>query len=96
MSERLDFLYANRGTIKAIAMRHKALSIAVFGSVARGEDSPESDFDFLVTFNGGASLTDLAGLHDELEKFLNAPVDVVSTGGLKGRHHQILEEALIL
>ena len=96
MSERLDFLRANSSVINEIAARHKALSIAVFGSVARGEESPESDFDFLVTFNQGASLTDLAGLHDELAEYLNAPVDVVSTGGLKARHHQILEEALIL
>ena len=44
------FLYANSDAIKVIAARHKALKISVFGSVARGEDGPESDIDFLVTF----------------------------------------------
>jgi predicted nucleotidyltransferase len=56
MSERLDFLLANRDAIKSIAARHKALSISVFGSVARGEDGPNSDFDFLVLFNDDSSL----------------------------------------
>ena len=64
--------------------------------MARGEDSPESDFDFLVSFDGVASLTDLAGLHDGLEECLKAPVDVVSVGGLNDKHKQILEEALVL
>lgn len=45
MSERLDFLRANSNAIKAIAARHKVISIAVFGSVARGEDGPDSDVD---------------------------------------------------
>ena len=96
MSERLDFLYANRGTIKAIAARHKVLSIAVFGSVARGEDSPKSDFDFLVKTEPGASLFDLAGLHVDLVDFLKSEVDIVDEGGLFPRDSHIREEALPL
>jgi predicted nucleotidyltransferase len=38
MSERMAFLKENSDAIKAIAARHKGLKIAVFGSVARGED----------------------------------------------------------
>ena len=96
MSSRLDFLYANSDAIKTIAARHKALKISVIGSVARDEDGPESDIDFLVTFSSDASLTDLAGLHDSLEEFLNMPVDVISSGGLKPRDSHIREEALVL
>jgi len=96
MSPRLALLHANSDAIKAIAARHKAFNVAVFGSVARREDGPGSDIDFLVTFTPDASLTDLAGLHDSLEEFLKMPVDVISLGGLKPRDGHIRQEALAL
>ena len=96
MSSRLVFLKENSEAIKAIAARHKGLKIAVFGSVTRGDDGPDSDVDFLVTFDKEASLLDLIGLQDSLKEFLNIPVDVISIGGLKPRDHQIREEALAL
>jgi predicted nucleotidyltransferase len=49
MGGRMEFLLENREAIKEIAYRNKALSISVFGSVARGEDGAESNYDFLVT-----------------------------------------------
>ena len=96
MSQRLDFLRANSGTIKAIAARHKALSISVFGSVARGEDGPNSDFDFLVSFDEDSSLLDAASLMNELSDYLKTPVHVVSEGGLKPRDTRIRGEAVLL
>jgi len=92
----MEFLQTNSDAIKAIAARHKGLQIAVFGSVARGEDGPNSDVDFLVTFDQEASLLDLVGLKDSLEEFLKNPVDVISIGGLKPRDNHIREEALSL
>ena len=92
----MAFLKENSEAIKAIAARHKGLKIAVFGSVARGDDGPDSDVDFLVTFDKGTSLLDLVRLQDALEEFLKIPVDVISIGGLKPRDHQIREEALTL
>jgi len=96
MSQRLDFLRANSGTIKAIAARHKALSISVFGSVARGDDGPNSDFDFLVSFDQDSSLLDAASLMNELSDYLKTPVDVISEGGLKPRDTRIRGEAVLL
>ena len=55
MSGRMAFLNENSEAIKAIAARHKGLKIAVFGSVARGDDGPDSDVDFLVTFDKGTT-----------------------------------------
>ena len=92
----MAFLKENSEAIKAIAARHKGLKIAVFGSVARGEDGPDSDVDFLVTFDKGTSLLDLVRLQDALEEFLKIPVDVISIGGLKPRDNHIREEALTL
>lgn len=96
MGSRLDYLRSHHKAIRAIAARHKALSISVFGSVARGEDRPDSDYDFLVEFRKGSTLIDLSGLVIELEDFLNAPVDVISVGGLKPRDQQIRQEAVLL
>lgn len=53
---------AKRDEIKAVAARHKGTAIGVFGSVARGEEGPTSDIDFLVRFDSGSSLFDLADL----------------------------------
>ena len=77
-------------------MRHKALSIAVFGSVARGEDRPDSDIDFLVDCEPSASLFDLIHMRQELANFLNAEVDLVDRGGLYPRDAHIQTESLAL
>ena len=96
MSKRLEGLRANSTAIRQIAARHKASSIAIFGSVARGEDTENSDYDFLVTFEKNSSLLDTAALMNDLEDFLGSHVDVVSIGGLKPRDRRIREEAIPL
>ena len=40
----------HREAILRAAAKRKARSIALVGSVARGEDGPDSDYDFLVSF----------------------------------------------
>jgi predicted nucleotidyltransferase len=94
MGNRLSAVAQQREEIHAIAGRHRARSISVFGSVARGEDRPDSDADFLVEFEPGASLLDLMGIQDELEALLGCPVDVLSVGGLKDRDEHIRREAV--
>ena len=70
----------HRDEIVGLAARHKGRSIAVFGSVARGEDGPSSDVDFLVDFEPGSSLFDLVRLEAALSDLLGCPVDAVSAG----------------
>ena len=96
MSQRLEYLRANSEAIKTIAARYKARSISVFGSVARGEDTLESDVDLLVDFLPGASLTDQFRLQEELAILLQTPVDVISRRALKPRDTAIRKEALVL
>ena len=85
---------AHREQMREIARRHHAESLAVFGSVARGEETPGSDVDFLVHFQPGATLLDLMGIQDDLETLLGCAVDVVSVGGLKARDEHIRAEAI--
>jgi predicted nucleotidyltransferase len=85
---------ANRDRIKALVVRHKGRAVALFGSVARGEEETrDSDVDFLVDFEPGSSLFDLAELEDALASLLGRRVDVVSLGGLKARDRDIRRDA---
>jgi len=69
----------------------------VFGSVARGDKRPDSDFDFLVDFEPGRSLLDLTGLWLDLEAVRGCKVDVVSSRGLKPRlAFEVMRDAVIL
>ena len=77
-----DMLLEKRDEIIALAAKHKAEHVRVFGSVARGEANEKSDVDLLVHFRQGASLFDLIDLKEEAEKLLGLDVDVVSDGGL--------------
>ncbi len=94
MGNKLAVVQSHREAIREIGARHRARSISVFGSVARGDDGPESDIDFLVEFEPGASLLDLMKIEDDLTALLRSPVDVVSAGGLKDRDHHIRLESV--
>jgi len=87
-------LTAHRDEVLRIADRHKASNVRVFGSVARGEDTAESDIDLLVRFAEGTSLLDLVGLVDDLEQCLGIHVDVVSEKALGKRNNSIRRDAV--
>ena len=54
----------------------------MFGSVARGDDRPDSDLDLLVEMADDRSLLDLVALEQELEALLQCPVDVLTEQSL--------------
>lgn len=57
--------------------------LGLFGSFARGEETPESDVDLLVDFNETKSLFDLARLKISLQENLGKKVDISLRGSLK-------------
>ncbi|MGI6554925.1 MAG: nucleotidyltransferase family protein [Bacillota bacterium] len=66
----------------------------VFGSVVRGEETPDSDIDFLVDCKDRCSLFDLVALKGELENLLGRKVDVVSEKSIHwALKYKILNEA---
>ena len=69
--------------VRRLARSHRGRSVAVFGSCARREETPESDIDFLIDFAPGATLFGLAELQSELQFLLGRPVDIVSAQALK-------------
>jgi len=75
-----------RDEIMAVAARHHAGNVRVFGSVATDADTTESDLDLLVHFSDDASLYDQIGLTQELQDLLGIRVDVISDGATGVEH----------
>lgn len=94
---RMRRLVAARGSeIERIARARGAVDIRLVGSVARGEEAPTSDIDFLVRFEPGRSLFDQAGLIHDLEQLLGVDVDVISEGGLRPTDTALRNDAIAL
>jgi predicted nucleotidyltransferase len=74
-----------------VLKRHDVKKAALFGSVARGEATEESDIDLLIEFEGRKSLLDLAGLQLELQDAVKRQVDVLTYKSL----HPLLKERIL-
>ena len=84
--ERLDAVQVRallRTCRHEIRRRFRAEIIGLFGSYARGEETPESDVDLLVRFEEGATLFDFVGLSDYLNDLLGIKVDLVTDQALR-------------
>lgn len=90
-------LSKNRRKVLDMAIAHGATNIRVFGSVARGTDTSESDIDLLADVAPGTGLFGLARLERDLSEILGAEVDVVPANGLRNHlAQQVLSEAVPL
>jgi len=92
-----QLLQAKRDEILNIAAKHGARNIRLFGSTARGEDTPSSDVDILVDTGPTTSSWFPAGLILDLEHILGRRVEIVTEKGLNPylREH-VLREAVPL
>ena len=93
-----ELLTDSRDKIIAIADKHGAYNIRVFGSVARGEATSDSDVDFVVDYDlDKISPWFPGGLIAELEDLLQRKVDVVTENGLNNLiKTRVLQEAISL
>lgn len=92
-----ELLADKREEILAIAQKHGAYNVRIFGSVARGEADDQSDIDFLVEMGRNRSPWFPVGLIQDLEKLLDRRVDVATEKGLKDRiRERVLKEAVLL
>lgn len=89
-------LAEHRAEVLRLAAANRARDVRVFGSIARGEDTPDSDIDLLVSFEEGADVFDQAALLCDLMDLLGRHVDVVSERALKERDAVIRREAVPL
>lgn len=94
----LDELRHQKQTINALGARYGARRIRLFGSVARGEEKPDSDVDFLVEFPRGYDLfAQRLPLAEQLEELLQRRVELVPEHELNPHmRERILAEAVDL
>lgn len=79
--EAIHILRRHRHELQGLGVQ----SLALFGSMARGEASPGSDVDFLVEFTDSPTFDRYMGLKDFLEDLLGRRVDLVIREDLKPR-----------
>ena len=79
--EALETLRRSEKALRARGVRRAAL----FGSVARGDNRPDSDIDIMIEVDPEAHITvfEYVGLKEYIAGLFNGPVDVVSREGLK-------------
>jgi len=92
-----ELLKAKRNEILDLTAKHGATKVRLIGSVARREETQESDIDFLVEMEASRSLLDHAALILDLEALLGRKVDIASDRGLRPRvRERVLKEAVPL
>lgn len=63
---------------KVLEQKYNISRVGIYGSVARGEDSPESDIDLLVDFTNPIGLFELVGLETYLSGKLGKKVEIAT------------------
>lgn len=90
-----DLVDDRRDEIKAIVRSHNGTAVAVFGSVARGDEMPGSDLDFLVELEPDARPIEILSIGVALEDAVGVPVDVGTPESLRANIREaVLAEAI--
>ena len=71
-----------KAEIVRLAAMRGCRNVRVFGSVATGENRPDSDVDFLVDLEPGHTIFDLAKFLGDLRELLGTEIDVVESRSL--------------
>ena len=83
--------------IERLARASRLSEVRVYGSVARGTSTDESDVDLLVSADPDATMFDLAQFERDMELLLQADVSAVSVAALDpDRGAGVLAEAVAL
>jgi uncharacterized protein len=76
---------------------YQVTQLGIFGSYARGEQTPESGVDVLIDYEQAPTLFKLVELRDFLSSLTGLRVDVVTKNGLKPRiRERVLSEVVYL
>ncbi len=91
----LDTLHEKRAEILQIAASHGASNVRVFGSVVRGEETSESDIDFLIDYDREKTTPWFpGGLLMDWQDLLGRKVDILTENGISPLiREQVLAEA---
>ncbi len=80
-----QFSNETREKIAELCRKNRVRELSLFGSRARGDNRPDSDYDLLVDFlpNPGIGLIEYSRMQIDLSELLQTKVDLVAKKGLK-------------
>lgn len=78
----------------SLIQRYPIKRLALFGSIVRNEQTPDSDIDILVEFSKPVGFQFFELAH-ELENYLKCPVDLVSRNGIKPAYFAEIQNELL-
>ena len=78
-----------------MAQQYGASDLRIFGSIARGDATEDSDLDILIRLEPGRSLLDQGGLLMDLRDLLGMKVDVIDEEALTGRFGDIVRREAV-
>lgn len=88
-------LAAHRDEVLRVLAEHGVTNVRLFGSVARGEDTPDSDVDLLVDLPPRTGLLRLGRILDDLQEVLGIEVDLVPEQSLRPAVRAAVEPDLV-
>lgn len=93
-AEREEILARLRAGMPALKRQFPLQGLSLFGSVVRGEASPESDIDIVADVEPSIGL-DFISLADKLEELIGHKIDLVSRRAIKPLLWKQIERELI-
>lgn len=80
----------DRAALTEFCRKWRVREMSLFGSALRDDFGPDSDLDFLVSFEEGSgwSLWDLVTMRDELVELTGREVDLVELEGLRNPYRR--------
>jgi predicted nucleotidyltransferase len=97
MTRHLDDILTSLQRHRDELRRRGIAHAAVFGSVARGEDRPDSDIDILITLDPAADvgLFEYVRIGRYIEEIVGAPVDMIDSTTLAPAVRQSIEHTAV-
>lgn len=80
--------------IAPIGNKYELEAVYLFGSMARGDAGPDSDYDFYIEGDKIKSMFTLGGLFADMKEVLNSEVDIVLKPGKYGRLEDYMIDAI--
>ena len=78
----MEAIHIEQSKLEQLCRQNDVTFLGLFGSVARGEASSESDIDLVVRFSKRKSLLDLVRIEREIAEALGREVDLVTEASL--------------
>jgi predicted nucleotidyltransferase len=92
----LSDLRKHRTKVLDVVSSFDGSNVRVFGSVARGEATENSDVDLLIDVPAGTGLFTVEAIAEALERVLPWKVDLMTSGAAHHRMAHVLDEAVVL